>query len=51
MVLEFARPLEAWCFPAGGDFFEAVSCYQPQATESVEKSTESENKPKICNIT
>ena len=24
MVLELARPSEAWCFPPGGDFFEAV---------------------------
>ena len=24
MVLELARPSEAWCFPPGVDFFEAV---------------------------
>ena len=24
MVLELARPSEAWCFPPGADFFEAV---------------------------
>ena len=24
MVLELARPSEAWCFAPGGDFFEAV---------------------------
>jgi len=24
VVLELARPSEAWCFPAGSDFFEAV---------------------------
>ena len=24
VVLELARPLEAWCFPPGGDFFEAI---------------------------
>ena len=34
MVLELARPSEAWCFAPGGDFFEAVL---PQATKSLEK--------------
>ena len=24
MVLALARPSEAWCFPPGADFFEAV---------------------------
>ena len=24
MVLELARPSEAWCFPPGADFFETV---------------------------
>ena len=24
MVLELGRPSEAWCFPPGADFFEAV---------------------------
>ena len=36
VVLELARPSEAWCFPPRGDFFEAVLLQQPQATESVE---------------
>ena len=37
MVLELARPSEAWCFPPGADFSKLFYCQQPQATESLEK--------------